>query len=615
MATGKKRKIVMAIICSIVILIGIVMSILLITQKKYDLTPNNTIEYNNHTKLVVTGPGTNYKITNNSNPTYYSNGTVQIEDSQSGTFGIYSFLSNSIIIPAKYTNENITPIALKCNNENTGEHIFRVGSKVGELDNKISFVNDQGTPLNITSYDNDTYVNYGEIKEKKLDIASKRKGVKVSTKNKFSTKKIELLNAEYIESYIGKNYHYETWKLTDKNGAEYVNLYEVKNKQRNLLQTINIELGNSANLMENIKLNILSDGTPRLMSYNYQEVSDTETIAEITIYTINYRKKDTAKITLNEHLSTYFQVGDYMYFQYTTPATEKDHDYYDVIDGETKYYNVSTHKLNLKNGNYTDIKCKYLITNADTSFNPNTALLTIRKIKNKTLSDSQLMIANETLKMKEVNYTIDSITKITKDRYLVENEKGQYLIDDDYNEICYLGDYNSFFTTKESIILTDDNSNFTYIVTLDGVVIKKYPSKQIINVYDDTYYIVKTEKVENNVTITEKYLERLGIREKTPIYSQANETSTYKFKGIEYVNYSDTIIEDGISIITRVKQQENGKFTYEFYNIRGDLLLTLNNFNTPNRTLNFWKYKDKNNAILHIATNVGGVEYYLTVDR
>ena len=620
----KKRKIITGILCIVVILVGIIASIILLTQKKFDITANAEPIHNEHTTLRIAKPATGLTvevetINNLNQQKFYSNGTVFVKNNETSKYGVYSYIDNKLIIPTDYSKNKITPIMLTNRNEDTQEYIFKVGNKSGENKDSILFYNNHGYNIGITEYSETDNKTYAYIKEKSVDIQQKRKGIKIKPNKDFECKKITIKDAQYIQSYIKDGvYNYELWKLIDAEGNNFTNLYKTCGTERELVQTLNNPIGNPSSIADDSTMfYFLSDGTPMIRTTRTEYDDDNNLYAICDTYNIDFKHKNTATVKVNETLNSYFAVGNSTFIQYIIPSTEDHYDYSDVTtttDGTTtNYYLVETYKFNNKNGKLKEIKFKYVINGANTEFNSETALIKARKISSKTLQDEEILLVNDDLKTKKISYDIESIYKVTDDRYIVENEVGQYLIDEQYNLISYLGDYNTFFTTDEAILLKDATN--TYVCSLDGIVVKKYLNSEVTNAYDDTYYIVNTEKEIDGVTHTEQYLEKLGIRQDTPIYSKAENSETYKYNNHEYVGYSNKIFSDGVSIITRVRKVNNSRYAYEFYNIDGKLLLTLDNFETPDRTLEYRHFTDNDHSLLKISTNVGGVEYYLVVDR
>ena len=617
--TKKKLWIIItSVLCVAVLLTVSIAAIITATRRRLDMTPTSVITYNNHTKLRVVSPANNVSIYNDSNPTYYSNGTVLVVNEDTDTYGVYSYVRDCQVISTDYEFSKITPINLQCNGVNTGDTIFKLGNKFGEISNKITFHNDDGLDLKITEYDSEKEENYVYIKQRKLNTSEKRKGVKVTTKNRYTNEKVYISNVNYSTSYIveGK-YNYEVWTITTTDGKTYQNFYKVEDKQRELIQTNNL-LGNSVELSDTeLQMTILKNNEPAFYTISERASLNGEPLLNLTAYDINLNNIGSVEIS-TEHISSIVPVGNKMFIQFKTPCSEDDYDYAEIQENysnkTTTYYQLETYSFNLKTGNYKKEKFKYLITDFNNSFNSETVLITARKIKDKTLQDSQLLLVNDYLKTKEIGYEIDTIAQISKDRYLVENTQGQYLIDSNYNLIAYLGNYDNYFTTGNAIMLSKTATGYTYVCSLDGIVVKQYFTNKIKNVYNEKYYMVETTTKKEDGTYTEYYLETLGVRQGTPLVSRKQDNETYTYNGVEYVGYNDQILADGVSIITRIRK--NGEtYTYEFYNIEGKKLLELNNFVSTNRVLNYWGYSDDGNILLYISTNVGGIGYTLMVDR
>lgn len=604
--------IVTSIICAVVLVSIIIASAIVVSRRRLDMTPTTSITYNNHTNLRIVSPANNVSVFNSSNPTYYSNATVLVENEDTSTYGIYSYSLNKTIIPTNYEYAKITPITLNNNGVDIPDTIFKVGNKFGEISNEISFYNDNGENINITNYDSEKQENFAYIKQRRLSVSEKRKGVKVSTKNKFYNEKVYVTDATYMRSYIieGK-YNYEVWNITAKDGTIYKNLYKVEDKQRTLVQTINNLNGNSVELSDaELSIVFLKNDTPAFYTHNKITNVSGNSLININVYDIELNNIGSAQIS-TEYISAHFIVGNKIIIQSIKPCNDKD---FDFSIGYNEFYQLETHSLNLKNGKFKKEKFNYVITDCNDTFNNETVLLTAKKIKDKTLQESQLLLTNDYLNVKEINYEIDTITQISEDRFLVDNNQGQYIIDEKYNQICYLGNYDNYFTTSNAIMLSDDYTGMTYISSLDGTIVKKYATDKITNAHHEKYYMVETTTKKEDGTYNEIYLETLGVRQSSPIYSQKENSTTYTYKGVEYVGYNDRILNDGVSIITRIRK--NGEtYTYEFYNIDGDKLLQIDNFIFTDRVLNHWHYKDNDNILLYISTNVGGIGYTLIVDR
>jgi len=636
MAKSKKFKIIVAVVCCVVILASIILTTtLLLTRKKFDIEPTIETLYNDHTSMTVVAPPTGLTIVNETSPTYYSNGTVLVKNS-AGKFGIFSYSDNKLIIPTEHddfdSGYELKPIKLSYQNHNldtnnsfyyfdsNDEYIFKAGD---DYSGRIKFYNDEGEVLEITCVDSTNGKTYSTIKQRKMSVKEKRKGIRVSTKDKFYNESIEIKDANIIAGYSNDNHKYEMWEITSISGTKYLNLYKVEGKSRKLIQTVNNPIGNDINLADNdtiIMPFILENGTPRLIVASNEMLTPNgqgTTLAlynQLSIYDIELNLVETVKLSNTEHLTYSFVIGNYLYAQYLTPASEDSYNCkLEDYSNEVEYFNLSTYRLNLKNGKYKEVDFDYLITGVNASFNDDTILLSAQEIDDKTIGkDTKNILINSKLKTKEIDYNIDSITKITNKRYLVQSGENVYLIEKDYDLVAYLGKYEVSFYTSESIVLRDGNRAF--VTNLEGITIKEYDYNEIFNIYDDKYYLVKTTKEVDGVKYYEHYLERLGVREESPIYSKAETHETYEYNGKHYVTFDSNLIFDGISIITRVRL-DGSLFIYEFYNFEGDLLLTLENFTTYNRQLTYNGYSDSENHILYISTATGGIGYYIVVDR
>jgi len=618
MSRKKLWTIIISSIVAVVLLTTSIVTIVLLTRKKWDLTPTYTITYNNHKNLKVVSPANNVSIHNESNPTYYSNGTVFIKNNDTETYGVYSYIDNKEIIPTSYEISNITPIELKNGSASTKEYIFQLNNKFGEISKVIKFVNDNGEDIKITHFNSEENENYAYIKQRKMSVTQKRKGIKVKTKSKFYNKEIKITNAEYVKSFIAEDkYNYELWNISSSEGIIYENLYKIEDNERILVQTLNNVTGNAITLDKiDLTINFLKNGDPVFYNSTLVTANSDETILHFKIYNKDLEEICSEQISYNNINST-FVVGNKLIVQSITNGNEEDYDFTEMTDSYTPtigYYKIKTTSFNLKNGKVKEEKFKYVLTDVNDSFNTETVLLTARKIEDKNLGQSELLIINDKLQTKQISYEIDSITKVNDSRYIVENDQGQYIIDENYDLICYLGQSQNYFVTENAIMLSNIYTGITHVCSLDGIVVKSYNNENIINASDSEYYIVKTETEKEDGTYNELYLESLGIRQKNPIYSQKQDSESYIYKDTEYVAFNYEIINDGITIFTRVRKN-NDTFTYEFYNIRGEKLLQLDNFTTPNRVLNYWGYYDESGALLYISTNVGGIGYYLVVDR
>ena len=128
---------------------------------------------------------------------------------------------------------------------------------------------------------------------------------------------------------------------------------------------------------------------------------------------------------------------------------------------------------------------------------------------------------------------VDHIMKINDNRYIasIGGRSNFNLIDKNYNLISHFENCLSILATEDTIIANSDG--YYYICNTDGVIIKKYATQNITYVRDDKYYIKKVEKIVNNKTTYEYYLEQLGLSQDTPLYTYSNEDK-YTFNGVTY---------------------------------------------------------------------------------
>lgn len=589
---NKKKRIIIVSICLGVILIGTIIGIIIATRKKFDIEGNINIQYNNHTSMDVVSVPQGYTDSNS----YYSNATILTQKTETGKLGVYSYIENEIIVPAEYSSGNIGAISIMTDNAEFKENVFRAIGDEGQID----YYNDQGTRLKITEFNSEEKQNYGFIKERKISVAHKRAGIKVKTSNEFNTKKVAITSAEFNVAYIKEGvYNYERWTLTDTDGNTYDNLYKVTCGQRELVQTLNNYTGSNIessmtgenltyiDTFENLTpIYFLKDGTPMLIQTTINQVNNNGMgIIELTIYDIYFNIQNTAQIAINENLYNLFRVGNSVFLQYKIPASEKKYDFYEADEYLTSYYKLETYRLNLNTGKYSEVAFKYLVDEYNDNFNMQTLLTHARQIKNKTLQPSQLILINDSLQTKVIDYEFNYLTKITSDKYIAHSDNGDYLINDKYDRICFLGNYDNFFTTKEAIILSSTDDGYSYVCDMKGTIIRRYLNNEIENIHDDTYYLVKELKEdENGNRYTAKYLERLGVRHESPI-GPTQENTEYIFNNTTYCAYSDDILADGIGIITRVKEDIDGSFIYDFYNIKGELLRSVSGLDTKDKKL------------------------------
>lgn len=614
---SRKKIVIISIVCVLLIVATMITTIILVTLKKFNMSAEMYAQFNNHTVMRLVDIPNGFTVVGDTlNPNFNNNATVEIQDNNSGLYGVYSYIKNETIIPAQYQRANLQVVELTDEyGQDVGQTLYKTLSKGSDTNNLMAYYTDNGDKLNIVEYDMEKDRCFSYIKQRDMRVNEKRHGIKVSTKNKFYNERIEIQDMYYVNSYTGDGrYHYETWRLIDSHQNSYLNLYSVCGANRTLIQTLNNNIGNSIETNEsNIGVYFLKDGTPVITSRNIAYETSEGYGENITIYDINFKEKGSATITHSSELSKSFRVGNHIYYQYRIPCSDSKFDYAETTGTTTTYYKLKTYKFNLKNGSYKEVDFNYVVTDYYDGFNLETIQIQAQKINKKSLEPASQYIINDRLQIMNIDYEIENIYKLSKDRFLVENANGQYIVDKNYKKICHLGNYQNIFTTSDAIMLQDTTKGYTYVCSLDGVVVKKYFNREIINTHDDKYYMVSTEVTKNDQTYTEYYLERLGVRQSTPIASIPEGSARYTYNGTDYVGFNTDIFKNGASIITRIK--ENGStYDYQLYNVDGQLLLELGGFSSTAQKLSL-KYSDENHMLLYIASTKGGVGYTILVNR
>lgn len=587
----KKKKIIIIAVCVSLAVISVITGIILATMKRFDITPNETTDFNNHTEIIEVSRGTYQKV--GTSNVLYNNGTQIIQDSN-GNQGLFSYIENKLVLDAKYlTVTNIVQ------NTEDGRSLFKVYSK--ESTNCFKIADDKGNMLSLTETDEANNKTYAYIKTKSIELDDKNENVKVKIDNSYEDKKVEIKSISYDSTYYVKDKcTYELWNITTSDSIVYKNLYKVEDNDRELIQTLNNSIGNSSEI-SNVSVYITTDGNPLFISQKSVTYNANTIATETTVYDAKFNKKGTIQIdsSITNNQTAYFSVGDSAFIQCLQSATEKDYDFIDnqnLLSQDTLYYKLNTYKINYAQASLSQVDFDYLVTNQSSIFNLETALINAYKIENKSLTNNQNILINERLQTKELSYEFNTITKIKDDRYIasIDGTSNFNLIDGSYNLISSLENYNSVFTTKDAIIISD-SSNYVYICNMDGIIIDKSTVSHISNINDERYYLKKVDKVVNSENVTEYYIEQLGLTNENPIHSYVQGSSTYTYNDTTYVNFQ-MFTNDYISIIIRVKEQSNSMFTYEFYNFENELLFEVKdiatNYNTCTLVESYGEYTD-----------------------
>lgn len=581
---SKKKKIIISSICIGIILIGIVLSVVLVNIKKYSTYTESKISYNNHSKMTASGFGTAYH-TNNSN--MYENGTQIILDN-TNKYGLYSWKTDDILIAAEY--DEITCVK---NTTKANKSYFQLINN-NNRPNQIKLVDEKGELVNAITYDETEAKTFTTIKSKSVKVKERWGNLK-ATVNRAEDKKVYIDSFTFDSEYKGEDYHYEIWSLTTEDGHTYRNIYDMTDG-RELVQTIGAKIGLDfdTGLLD---LYVLNNGDIRFVSMKLNTTQDGLKSVTYDIYDEDYELINSSVLNANKFdndSSIVALVGDNLLIQTKEMATEKKYDFTETTGSEIKYFNYTTYKLSMKTGKLSENKINYIIntdaTNPYAVINGNTTVLDVTRIKDKQATDTTFIVINNRFQTKEIGYAVDSITEINEDRYMAVADNGLLgmsynLIDNNYNLVCKLGDIDDYFTTKDSLIIEKDDT--TYVCNLDGLIVKTYEEDEVINIYNENYYMVKVNSVVEGKNKTEYYLERLSQRETNPIYSKVD-TETAYISGDKTYDKVVLTYNENFSVVTKITKKADTNFTYEIYNFDGEKLFTMEMVSDTAKTISLY---------------------------
>ena len=601
----KKKKIIISSIIVGVLLLSIVLTIILVNIKRFDMRYTDKFDFNNHTTLNV--------IERDSNLTYYEttygNGTQKIKDNSTSKQGVYSYIDNRNIAEPIYDD-----VSMLKNFVDTGKTYFKLTNNT--QGNKIQIIDEKGKDLAFLKYDENKKITTSEIKTKTIDLQEKNNSVKSKINNKYHNETITIKSAKpyessgvsdnYLSSYFMEDqYHYEVWELKTIDDITYINLYKIENGKHTLIQTLNNETGISLE-SQNLELDFLVDGTPILINTREIKYGSTTQATQYEMYDINFNLKGKSQInsSISSRIVSSFRIGNVKLFQTITEATEEKYDFFILGTDSMLYYTIKTFKINLKNADISEVNFDYFISSATTNFNLETVLINATKIKNKKLTTQENLLINEKMQTKKIDYDFNTITKVNKDRFITSTDgiKNFNLIDRNYNLIAHLENFSSVYATNDAIIVKD--SNHTYICNSDGVVIKKIANMNFIYLADNKYYMRSNQRTTDAGIYVDYYLEDLGLSEDEPLYTK--NPSDYTFNGEAYNNII-LVNKDYATLVFAVKSTGT-KYTYSIYTIDGTHLGNVENLSTSNAYIENL-YSDKCNVILKIESN------YLVLDR
>lgn len=559
----KKKKIIIGIISLILAATLITTALVVILANKFKVNTYSDMTYSLHTSAKSITLDAQYKKVFVA--TTYENGTEIIQNNDS-KYGLFSNISGTIVVPTQY------------------DRYTHLGSDSTTNKSYFKFYN--------TATDNGGFVIYDEMGQKVFEtelknnyqkttsvkIKSKEINVDKKYKTKDITEQISISNITYGTTYIEEDlYTYETWKIEDTNGIEYTNLYKITDGKKELIQTIGNNIGSQIDNTNNLASNIhfLKNGKPVFVTEKNKNITSGNNTLEIKIFNDELELENKIEITQADAITTKFRVGNFYYIQQVIDGSEDEHDFSTTQLGETAYFKLKTHKINLKNGNHSQIKTKLIInshlqTKGDLDgslFDINKIILNVYEIKDKEINETKLVLADSQLKFEEIDYSFSEVIKISKNRFLAKNNNKYTLIDKKFEVIADLSNYTNVFTTNDSIIASDDT--YTYICNHNGMIIKRYEIGSIINVHNSDYYMIVKEDSENNVV---NYYRGNKGQEYEVILTISNSDSDTIKENLSFNNVS-TFIGSDYAYMLAIKN--NGSMsTYSIFNFDGIQLFT-----------------------------------------
>lgn len=595
---SKKKKIIISSVVVGVVLLSIILTVILVNIKRFDISAQNRFMFNNHTKMEVISIDDKYTPYGD----VRNNGVQTIHTSTDYKYGLFSYVENKVIVDTKY--DQINHLNTSLNSEKTYFQLID-----GANSSKIQVVDEHGKNLKFLDYNESDNQTYSYIKSRTIEFDEKKGKVRLDIDKKYHDEKIIVSDISFIEEkYFNDDLYYEIWGLTTSDGITYENLYRIKKGKRELLQTINNEIGNSVECKD-LELEFLTNGTPLFIGFNSTYFESTVNSLEYIVYDINFNEKGRSEPIsvelLFSHLSNSFRIGNYNFMQFLIPTDESKFDYSVTTNSGIEYYNVRTYKLNIKNCKFDQVNFDYVVNGVVDISNLETTLINASLIKNKKLEASQNLLINDRLQTKEISYQFNTLKQINDDCYLAIYESTTqdkyYLIDDKYNLIANLENFENIFATSNAIIMQD--TNYQYVCNLEGIIIKKYPINSITNISHEKYYLRQETVFENGENVQKFYLEQLGLSKDLPLI-EYSETNKYKMNNEEFENINIVLL-DGATLIVGCKLNASN-YDYYFYNIEGNLLHTQTNLTTSNLSPTKF-YSNDNNVVI----SFGGTAYLL----
>lgn len=588
----KKKKITIGIISLILALVLIASALMVILTSKFKVKNYSDITYYNHTAASTINIDANYDrpFTNS----YYENGTQLIKDN-AGKWGLFSSITGKVVVNTNYHDYTILH-----NNSETNKTYFKFFNSA-DLSDGFAIYDEHGNKIFGTNrLEGDSYE-----KVVKARVVTRTVDIEDNFELEQEVEKVEVKDITFGKSFIGDNYHYESWIITDKKDVKYANLYNMS-EGRKLVQTFGNNVGQ--NIGENIdfvnKIHFLTSGEFVFIHEENKTISSTSKKV-LKFYDSKLQLKNTIELENPTELSDIIRIGDYLFIQRITAGTEDNYDFkYASIDDQ--YYNLDTYKINMKSGKYSNISAEFIIEDtistegdfATSLFDVNNIIVKAYQIEDKIINKTKLILVNSKLESMDIDYTFDTIECISKNRYLVStNDTSNFtLINKKFEVIANLNNYTNVFTTKDNIIVSDND--YTYICNHDGLVIKRYNVGDIINIHHKDYYLVRETSSTTSENFSHYYQGSNG--EKIKLILTENDTTNVgdKINNEKTYSYITAKITDDYAYM--IACQENGsKGNFSIYNFNGEELLK---FELPSQNINIDHYVYDNHIIVRIGT-------------
>ncbi len=561
----KKRRVIISTILAILLVIGTIIALLIAYSKKFDISASEP-DFNQHTQMTHVSRGA---LLSSADNTLYANGT-EIVKNIGDKRGIYSYFLGGLIVPCEYDNIVVTY-------SDARSAIFQLFKD----SSGFRYVNEKGMDLKIVTIEN----NLAKVKVKSniVNLVNKKGTLQANYSQSEHYVECQSISLVRVQNHDNSQTTYQLWQITDNLNMKYLNLYKVNGSDEPQListidQTIGLKVGDIANFDGNEnRLAFYENGEPYIIQTNLVHYQQDIVKKQIRIYNIhnNFVGQFEMHNYANLIESKSWTIGDNMYFQFITTATiEKYNLLYTIgaLDNGTPC-DLVTYRFNLRNGKVSNVAFDYVVQDATQV--ESMGIIKAIKVTDKKMSETAILLCDETLKAKELDYSYDSLLKLNASRYLAfASDTSVNLIDKKYNLIARLDGYIYRGITKNAIVVTDTLGEYAYILDYNGAVVSRVLNSQITMYNHDTYYI----KTTSDGTTTNYHLEELGKSKPAPIFATTASSSSYTIDGITYVrNTTVKLTHNGqnvLSMIMRVRAVAS-TYTYYFYSLDGKVVATL----------------------------------------